>query len=210
MLSIAEAFPNKIAGVLSSGDSQKVFRVAIAAVDGGVGTIEITTTVPDWAEVIRGLDASTGDFPVGAGTVISAEMVKTAKDAGAKFVVSPMIIPEVAVAARRHNILCVMGALTPSEIYQALAGHEAQMVKILPVAAVGGVSYVRWLAGTLPGLPLWVCGGVELDQIGAYLKAGAKAVGLDTALFPQDAVEAGDFARISQLAHQAVSALAAV
>jgi 2-dehydro-3-deoxyphosphogluconate aldolase/(4S)-4-hydroxy-2-oxoglutarate aldolase len=121
-----------------------------------------------------------------------------------------MIIPEVAVAARRHNILCVMGALTPSEIYQALAGREAQMVKILPVAAVGGVSYVRWLTGTLPGLPLWVCGGVELDQIGAYLKAGAKAVGLDTALFPPDAVEAGDFDRITELARQAVLALAAV
>jgi hypothetical protein len=69
---------------------------------------------------------------------------------------------------------------------------------------------VRWLAGTLPGLPLWVCGGVGLDQIGAYPKAGANAVGLDTALFPPDAVEAGDFARISELARKAVSGLAAV
>ncbi|TMD15102.1 MAG: hypothetical protein E6I27_15530 [Chloroflexi bacterium] len=62
MLTIAEAFPNKIAEILSSGDAQKAFRVAIAAVDGDVGTIEITTTIPDWAEVIRGLDASNGDF----------------------------------------------------------------------------------------------------------------------------------------------------
>jgi 2-dehydro-3-deoxyphosphogluconate aldolase / (4S)-4-hydroxy-2-oxoglutarate aldolase len=209
MLTLAEVFPNKVAGVLRTDDSQKAFHAAIAAADGGVGTIEITTTVPDWADVIRGLNAS-GNFPVGVGTVLRADVVAEAKAAGAKFVVTPMVIPEVAAAAQQQDILCVMGALTPTEIYQALAHHKAQMAKIFPIAAVGGVDYLKWLAGPLPGLPLWVSGGVEIEQVGAYLKAGASAVGLTSALFPADAVAAGDAKRITELGRQAVSALSAV
>lgn len=210
MLSLAEAFPNRIAGVLRTNDGQTAFHAAMAAADGGVGTIEITTTVPDWQDLVRGLVASAGSFPVGVGTVLRADTVAAAKAAGAKFVVTPMVIPEVAAAAAREDILCVMGALTPTEIYQALAHHKAQMAKIFPVAAVGGVDYLKWLAGPLPGMPLWVSGGVEIDQVPDYLKAGAAAVGLTSALFPADAVAAGDTARITELARQAVSALSAV
>ena len=149
-------------------------------------------------------------MPIGVGTVVRPEMVAAAVAAGASFVVTPFLLPEVAAAAREHDILLVMGALTPSEIHQALNVHRAQVVKIYPISSVGGPSYLKLIGGPMPGMPLWVSGGVELDQVAAYLKLGVKAVGLTTALFPPDAVSAGDTARITALAREAVATLAGV
>lgn len=209
MLTHEQAFPNRIAGVIRCNNAQRAFHACMAAVDGGIGTLEVTTGVPDWAEVIRGLIASSGR-PVGVGTVMLAEQVVKAEEAGAAFVVTPLVIPEVARAAREQDILCVMGALTPTEIHQALSVHGADIVKIFPIAAVGGAAYLRMVSGPLPGLPVWVSGGVELDQVAEYLSLGVKAVGLTTALFPPDAVDRRDTAAITALARQAVSALAPV
>src|SRR5947209_11457953 len=128
VLTIEQAFPNKVAGVIRTDDSQAAFHACLAAVEGGVGTIEVTTGVPEWAELVRGLIASESNTPVGVGTVVRADMVDTAADAGAAFVVSPFIVPEVAEAARRRDILLVMGALTPTEIYQLLHIHTSPMV----------------------------------------------------------------------------------
>jgi 2-dehydro-3-deoxyphosphogluconate aldolase/(4S)-4-hydroxy-2-oxoglutarate aldolase len=210
MIKVEEAFPNRIAGVIRTDDSQAAFHACMAAIEGGVGTVEVTTGVPDWPEVVRGLMASSGDVPIGVGTVVTADMVATAAQAGASFVVTPFLLPEVAVAAVEHEILLVMGALSPTEVYQALYVHRAQIVKIFPVAAAGGAAYLRLLSGPLPGIPIWVSGGVEIDQVAEYLKLGVKAVGLTTALFPPDAVRDRDKARITGLARQAVSALAGV
>ena len=170
----------------------------------------MTTGVPGWAQVVERLVAEGGGTPIGVGTVVKPEMVATAAAAGASFVVTPFLLPEVAEAAHRQGVLLVMGALTPSEIHQALNVHGAQVVKIYPIASVGGASYLKLIAGPMPGMPLWVSGGVELDQVAAYLRLGVKAVGLTTALFPPDAVSKGDTERISALAREAVAALAGV
>ena len=209
MLTAEEAFPNRIAGVIRTDDPEAAFRACRAAIDGGVGTVEVTTGVPDWQGVVRRL-AAAGGGPVGVGTVVRPEMVGEAAAAGASFLVTPFLVPEVAVLAREHDLLLVMGALTPTEIHQAVNVHRAQVVKIYPIAAVGGASYLKLISGPLPGLPIWVSGGVELDQVAEYLALGVKAVGLTTALFPLDAVKAGDWARITGLARQAVSLLAGV
>ncbi len=209
MLTAEEAFPNRIAGVIRTHDPEAAFRACRAAIDGGVGTVEVTTGVPDWQGVVRRL-AAAGGGPVGVGTVVRPEMVGEAAAAGASFLVTPFLVPEVAALAREHDLLLVMGALTPTEIHQAVNVHRAQVVKIYPIAAVGGASYLKLISGPMPGLPIWVSGGVELDQVADYLALGVKAVGLTTALFPLDAVKAGDWARITGLAHQAVSVLAGV
>jgi len=210
MQSIEKIFPNRIAGVIRCDDGQAAFHACLAAIEGGVGTVEVTTGVPDWQDIVRGLKASADEVPVGVGTVVRADMVADAAAAGAAFVVTPFLVTEVAEAARQHDILLVMGALTPTEIYQALHVHRAQVVKIFPVAAAGGPAYLKLLAGPMPGIPLWVSGGVEIDQVAEYLKLGVRAVGLTTALFPPDAVKAGDKATITGLARRAVSALAGV
>ena len=210
MLSIERAFPSRVAGVIRTENPELAFQACLAAIEGGIGTVEVTTSVPSHFEIIQGLVASTGgSTPIGLGTVWDPGVVEEAKDAGAAFVVTPVLLPEVAEAARKQDILCVMGALTPSEIYSArLAG--AQLVKIFPIAAVGGVSYLRWLSGPMPGVPLWVSGGVEIDQVEAYLKAGVKAVGLTTALFPTDALDRGDMDAISALARKVTETVGAV
>ena len=210
MLKIKEAFPNKIAGVIRSDDGQAAFHACLAAIEGGVGTVEVTTGVPDWQDIVRGLKASADQVPVGVGTVVRPDMVADAAAAGAAFVVTPYLVPEVAEAARQHDLLLVMGALTPSEIYQAFHVHQANVVKVFPVAAVGGPSYLKLISGPMPGIPVWVSGGVEIEQVSEYLKLGVRAVGLTTALFPTDAVKTGDKARITDLARRAVSALAGI
>ena len=208
MRSIADAFPKRVCGVLRTENAEAGFQACLAAIEGGIHTIEITTTVPSCFELIKGLIATTfGRYPVGVGTVWDPGAVKEAKAAGASFVVTPVLLPEVADACRQEDILCVLGALTPSEIYQArLAG--AALVKIFPVAPVGGPRYIEALNGPLSGVPFWVSGGVEVEDIGAYLRLGVKAVGLAGSLFPADALAKKDMERIRRTAERAARAAA--
>jgi len=205
MLSVEQAFPTGVAGVIRTQDSEVAFHACLAAAEAGIGTLEVTTTVPSCFEVVRGLIASTGgNLPVGVGTVMDAGTVHEAAEAGAAFVVTPLLLPKVAEACHNHDLLCVLGALTPTEIHQArLAG--AQLVKVFPVASLGGPAYVGYLKGPLPDALLWVSGGVEIDQIDTYLKLGVKAVGLTSALFPPDALERSDIEAIRGLAQRAAA-----
>jgi 2-dehydro-3-deoxyphosphogluconate aldolase/(4S)-4-hydroxy-2-oxoglutarate aldolase len=207
--SIQELFPNRICGVLRTENSDAGFQACLAAMEAGVRTIEITKTVPSCFEMIRGLIATTGGrYPIGVGTVWDPGAVREAKDAGASFVVTPVLLPEVAEACRQEDILCVLGALTPTEIYQArLAG--AALVKVFPAGPVGGPEYIRSLNGPMGGVPFWVSGGVQIEDIGAYLRLGVRAVGLTTALFPPEALAHRDMELIRSNAQRAAEAAAA-
>src|SRR5437763_1278828 len=209
VLPIEKAFPNRLCGVLRTQDAEAGFQACLAAMEGGIGSIEITTTVPSCYDMIRGLRASTGDsHPIGVGTVWDPGAVSEAKDAGAAFVVTPVLLPEVAVACKEKDILCVLGALTPTEIYQArLAG--AALVKVFPITPVGGPRYIQSLNGPLGGVPLWVTGGQPIEDVGAYLRLGVKAVGLTNALFPPEALAKRDMDLIAQNAERAARAAAA-
>ncbi|HEV2140684.1 MAG TPA: hypothetical protein VGT01_05780 [Candidatus Dormibacteraeota bacterium] len=208
MRSIAEAFPNRLCGVLRTENAEAGFQACLAAMEAGVHSIEITKTVPSCFELIKGLIATTfGRYPVGVGTVWDPGAVKEAKAAGASFVVTPVLLPEVAEACRQEDMLCVLGALTPSEIYQArLAG--AALVKVFPISPVGGPRYIEALNGPLGGVPFWVSGGVPIDEIGAYLRLGVKVVGLTASLFPPEALARRDMERIRQNAERAARAAA--
>ena len=189
--------------MLRTQDADAGFQACLAAMEAGVTTIEITKTVPSCFELIKGLIATTGGrYPVGVGTVWDPGAVTEAKEAGAAFVVTPVLLPEVADACRKADLLCVLGALTPTEIYQArLAG--AGLVKVFPIQPVGGPRYVEALSGPMGGVPLWVSGGVPLEDIGAYLKLGVKAVGLTGSLFPADAIARKDLDAIRRNAERA-------
>jgi 2-dehydro-3-deoxyphosphogluconate aldolase/(4S)-4-hydroxy-2-oxoglutarate aldolase len=206
--SIERIFPTGLCGVIRTEEPDAAFQACLAAIEGGIGTIEVTTTVPSWYEIIRGLIGTTlGKTPIGLGTVWDPGAVGEAKEAGADFVVTPVVLPEVAEACREEDILCVLGALTPTEIYHArLAG--ANLVKVFPVAPVGGPDYIRALQGPMGGVPLWVSGGIEIDQIGAYLRLGVKAVGLAGSLFPAEALARRDMDSIKEKASKAAEAAA--
>jgi len=208
VLTLEEAFPTRVAGVIRTEDPEAAFRACLAAVDGGIATLEVPLTVPSCFDVVRGLIASTlSSVPVGVGTVYDANMVPRARKAGAAFVVTPVLLPEVAAACAREDILCILGALTPTEIHRArLAGAGA--VKIFPIQTMGGVEYVKLLREPMPDIPLWVSGGIEIEQIRHYLALGVCAVGLTSALFPPDALRRGDMATITELARRASAATA--
>jgi len=193
---------------MRTDDPDAAFQACLAAIEGGIGTIEITTTVPSWYEIVRGLIGTTlGKVPIGVGTVWDPGAVGEAKEAGADFVVTPVVLPEVAEACRKEDILCVLGALTPTEIYHArLAG--ANIVKVFPVGPVGGPDYIRSLQGPMGGVPLWASGGVEIEHIPAYLRLGVKAVGLTGALFAAEDLARRDLQSIRDKAGRAAQAAA--
>jgi 2-dehydro-3-deoxyphosphogluconate aldolase/(4S)-4-hydroxy-2-oxoglutarate aldolase len=210
VLTREQAFPNRVAGVIRSDDPEAAFRACVAALEGGIGTIEVTMTVPSCLDIVRGLVASTGGaLPVGVGTVWDAASVAPAVQAGATFVVTPGVVPDVAAACAREDVLCVLGALTPTEVHLARQAG-ADLVKVFPVQSLGGPDYIRWLRGPMPDAPLWVSGGVEIEQIEEYLSLGVSAIGLTTALFPPEAVRRGDTSLITALAHRASAAAGAI
>jgi 2-dehydro-3-deoxyphosphogluconate aldolase/(4S)-4-hydroxy-2-oxoglutarate aldolase len=208
MKSLDEIFPNSICGIIRTLDPDAGFKACLAAIEGGVGAIEVTTTVPSCFEMVRGIIATTGArTSIGVGTVWDPGAVEEAKDAGADFIVTPVLLPDVADACRKEGLLCVMGALTPSEIYQArLAG--AALVQVFPINPVGGVEYIRALNGPLGGVPYWVSGGVEIGHIADYIRLGVRVVGLTSALFSVEALAHKDWDAIRRKAERAAEAAA--
>jgi len=154
---------------------------ALAA--GGVGAVEITLTTPGAIEAIGEL-ASDRDLAcvVGAGTVLDESAACEVIDAGARFVVSPTLTPAVIRVCRDRDIPCLPGAFTPTEIVEAWRAG-APLVKLFPAAAVGP-GYLRDLLAPLPFLRLVPSGGVSLENVGDWIRAGAVAVSVGSALLP--------------------------
>jgi len=189
----------------SSGDV--AMPVAEALLQGGLPVTEITLTVPNAIDAIRAVAKRfAGKLLVGAGTVTDAETAKRAMDAGAEFIVTPSLLPEVIEAAHRASVPVLPGALTPTEVFEAhrLGGD---MVKVFPVQSVGGAAYLRALRGPFPDIPLVPTGGVTLENVAEMFKAGAAAVGVGTELIPKDALDRRDYAAIGALAKQFVAAV---
>ena len=155
---------------------------ALAA--GGVGAVEITLTTPGAIAAIGDLaaDRDLAACLVGAGTVLDESAACEVIDAGARFVVSPTLTPAVIRVCRDRDIPCMPGAFTPTEIVEAWR-TGAPLVKLFPAAAVGPV-YLRDLLAPLPFLRLVPSGGVSLENVAAWIRAGAAAVSVGSALLP--------------------------
>jgi 2-dehydro-3-deoxyphosphogluconate aldolase/(4S)-4-hydroxy-2-oxoglutarate aldolase len=184
-------------------------RSVVEALDAGeVRAIEITLTMPGALEALAGLAGACGDrLVLGAGTVLDAETARAAILAGAQFVVAPTYCAAVVDVCHRYDVVAVPGAFTPTEILTAWE-HGADMVKLFPASALGP-GYLRELRGPLPQVRLVVTGGVTVDNAGAFLAAGAVAVGVGGALIERDAVARGDAARITSQARRLTSAVRA-
>jgi 2-dehydro-3-deoxyphosphogluconate aldolase/(4S)-4-hydroxy-2-oxoglutarate aldolase len=196
-----------IVAVVRSETAEPLVKVVRALADGGVIASEITFTVPDAPDVLREVRKALGDSVVlGAGTVLDAETARIAILAGAEYLVSPVVNPEVIRVAKRYGKVVMPGAFTPTEI---LAAWElgADIVKVFP-ADVGGPSYFKAIRGPLPQVRLMPTGGVDLATAEAFLKAGAVCLGVGSSLVEPNAVAAGDFARIRDLAAQYVAIVA--
>lgn len=187
--------------------AEAAIRVADVLHAGGVTALEITVTVPDACSVIAAVRKRFGDeVCVGVGTVLTADTVREAVDAGAQFVVSPVFLPDVIAESHRLGVPAIPGAMTPTELLTAhLAG--ADVVKLFP-ADTFGPGYIRSLLAPMPYLRVMPTGGVTPDNVGLWLAAGAVAVGLGGSLVDASLVATGDWDAIMRRARRVADAVA--
>ncbi|WP_054686158.1 bifunctional 4-hydroxy-2-oxoglutarate aldolase/2-dehydro-3-deoxy-phosphogluconate aldolase, partial [Rhodothermus marinus] len=164
---------------------------------GGVTAIEITMSVPRAFQMIEEVARRLGDVAlVGAGSVLDAETARLVIEAGARYVVSPVFKPEIIQTAHRYDVPALPGAFTPTEI---LAAHEAgaDIVKVFP-ADVVGMAFFKAIKAPMPQLKLMPTGGVTLTNAGEWLRAGACAVGVGSALLDRAAIAEGRWEKLTE------------
>ena len=174
--------------------------------EAGIRVVEITMTVPNAIEVIAQLTQNYPNFVVGAGTVLDDETAARCVDAGARFITSPGLIPEVLDYTLRQNLVAIPGALTPSEVIAAWkAGGD--FVKIFPCAQVGGDQYIRALKVPLPQIRLVASGGVNQLTAANFIFAGASSLGIGSELMPRKALSTRQDQWIRELARRFIEAV---
>ena len=173
--------------------------LAKALVAGGIRAVELTMSIPNALEAVRTVDRELGDkILLGVGTVIDDDTCRSAIDAGAKYVISPITRPSLVAAAHALDRPVMLGAYTPTE---AQAAHEAgsDFVKIFPADTLGP-SYIRSLLAPLPHLKIVPTGGVNLDTMEAYLAAGSAALGTGSALLKKEIIAGENWEELERLA----------
>lgn len=192
-------------GILRGGDLDVVDPLVECVVEAGLETFEITLNTPGALAMIERMRALAGDrLQVGAGTVIEADQVGRALDAGATFIVSPTLVPGVVAECVRRQIPTFPGAFTPTEIHAAWRSG-ASMVKLFPARAVGP-SYIREVKGPFADIELLACGGVSADNLADFFAAGASAVAFGGSVFRPQWIAGGTFDRIGAEVRRLVSA----
>ena len=185
--------------VLRAHDSINWEPVMEALVAGGVRALEITLTTPDALPSLTRMRKQAGeDVILGAGSVITAEAAQTAVDCGAQFLVSPITRESVIQTAHANGVPAMPGVLTPTEAQRA---HElgADLIKVFPAAQLGS-SHIKALMAPLPHLRLVPTGGVTPENAGEWLRAGAAAVGIGTALVDRTAIHNGRMSILTERA----------
>ena len=181
-----------VVAIIRMPDPMALRAVVDALAEGGVRALEVTMTVPRAIELIAEIAPTLpSDFLFGAGTLLDADTVHRAVDAGAQFIVSPVFKPEVVQAAHRDGVPVMPGCFTPTEILDAWDAG-ADIVKVFPATALGP-GYIKDVRAPLPHVKLMPTGGVTLDNAGDWITAGAVAVGVGSALTDAKAIEAGKF-----------------
>jgi 2-dehydro-3-deoxyphosphogluconate aldolase/(4S)-4-hydroxy-2-oxoglutarate aldolase len=184
--------------VIRVSSAQEAIDVADAIKEGGVTLIEITMSVPGAIDVIKELAQKYRDeIIMGAGTVLDPETARAALLAGAQFIVTPTLNLDVIQLAHRYSAVVVPGAMTPTEILTAW-NAGADMVKVFPAAQLGGPEYLKAIRGPLPQILLVPTGGVNLQNAGAFIKAGAAALGVGGELVDKRAVKEKKFHIITE------------
>ncbi|HZP97481.1 MAG TPA: 2-dehydro-3-deoxyphosphogluconate aldolase [Candidatus Limnocylindria bacterium] len=186
---------DRLVAVIRTATPEAAEKAARAMARAGLRLVEITLTVPDAYELIAAL-ATDEEFAsqgavVGAGTVLSGAQAEDALLAGARFLVSPALIPEMLEAARARDAMTMPGTMTPTEMVKA-AELGADFIKVYPIATIGGPEFIANVRRALQHLPLVATGNVEYDEIPAYFTAGVVGFGIGGPLIRPDLLERGD------------------
>ncbi len=200
---------HKVVAVLRFPDPEHFAPIYEALLEGGIKVLEITMTVPNALKLIRkATDKAPPDVTVGAGSVINRESVQRTVDAGAEFIVSPIVKQEVIEEAGKLEKPVMPGAFTPTEIQWAWEAG-ADIVKVFP-ADIVGMPFFKAVKAPLPHLKLMPTGGVSLTNAKQWIAAGASAVGVGSALVDNKAVAEGNFDQIKKNAEMIIENLSEI
>jgi 2-dehydro-3-deoxyphosphogluconate aldolase/(4S)-4-hydroxy-2-oxoglutarate aldolase len=205
---LAKIKTEKVIALIRADSPDGLLDCAKALAAGGLTSIELTMTTPGAIDMLKQATAELPDFIFGLGTVLDAETARLGILAGARFVVTPALRPEVISVCRRYSIPVFSGALTPTEAVNAWeAGADA--VKIFP-AEFFGPAYIKSLKAPLPHIDFVPTGGVNAENVGDFLKAGATATAAGSSLVEAKALKEKNWAAITAKARAFVAAVAAV
>ena len=197
---LGKVIESGLVAIVRTNSSDQAARIAEACARGGAAAIEITFTVPGATAVIEALakQYASGEILIGAGTVLDPETARIAILAGAQYIVSPSVSPETARLCNRYQIPYMPGASTMREIVDALE-YGADIVKLFPGETLGP-AFVKAVKGPLPQASLMPTGGVAVDNVAEWIKAGAVAVGVGGSLTA--GARSGNFQQITDTAKQ--------
>jgi 2-dehydro-3-deoxyphosphogluconate aldolase/(4S)-4-hydroxy-2-oxoglutarate aldolase len=188
-----------LVAVIRGPSPELTLKMVDALVAGGVYAIEITYSTPNAVEVVRQLDQAFGaKIVLGMGTLTRPEQVDESLKAGATFLVSPMVEPVLGKAMVASGAPCMIGALTPSEIFAAYQ-MGSDVVKLFP-GSLPGPSYVKAIEGPFPYIPIMPTGGVSAANVADWFAAGVFGVGAGSELCPPALAKQGKFDEITQKA----------
>ena len=205
---IARIKAERAVAVIRTDSIERALATADAAVTGGFRAIEITFSFPEASRVIAKLAENNDQgLLIGAGTILTREQVHEAVEAGAKFLVSPCVLPEVIDAAHEHQVAIIPGAFTPTEIYTAYS-LGADIVKIFP-AVKFGPEYLKAVRGPLSQIPIMPTSGVDASNVAEWFRAGAVAVGAVGSVFDPAQIRNGEWKEITKRAREFMDAVQA-
>ena len=192
-------------GIIRVQSAGGLIQIAQALHTGGLACVEITMTTPGALRAIEEAKGKLDGVLMGAGTVLDGPTARQAILAGAQFLVTPTVEPDVIEMAHRYGVIVIPGAMTPTEILTAWE-LGADMVKVFP-ASILGPGYLKAVHGPLPQIPLVPTGGITADNAGDFIKAGAAAVCAGSWLVNKKAVAEGRYEVLTERARQLVEAV---
>jgi 2-dehydro-3-deoxyphosphogluconate aldolase / (4S)-4-hydroxy-2-oxoglutarate aldolase len=192
-----EILKSKVVAVLRIKEADKLKKVIDAIYKGGITALEITMTVPNAIQLIEKMSKELDkNIVLGVGSVLNKSIAEDAIKAGAKYVVSPVLKKEIIETAHKFNVPAMPGCFTPTEIQTAYE-YGADIIKVFP-ADVVGMAFFKAVLAPLPHLKLMPTGGVNLTNAGDWLKAGACAVGVGSALLDKKAIKDENYSVLTQ------------
>lgn len=192
-----------VVAVIRMKDTQRLKKVIEAIRQGGVKSIEITMTVPGAVQIIADLVKTVPeDVLVGAGTVTDVETADKVIDAGAKFVVGPILNVDIIKLCNQRGVVIMPGCYTPTEIFTAWKAG-ADIIKVFPATSLGP-KYFKDIRGPFPDLRLLPTGGVSVDNVGEWIAAGAVAVGIGSDLLDKKAIDEERYEVLTERARRMV------
>ncbi len=202
---VQQLLAGRVVGILRLPRSDLALQALEVAIEHGLRAVEVTMTTPNALEILRAARQRwDGKALVGAGTVLNAEEAQAVIEAGAQFVVSPILDAGMVETALRANVPPIPGVFSPTEMVTAYR-LGAPIVKVFPAVTLG-TAFFKEMKAPLPQIPLMAVGGLNAHNAAEYLHAGADMVGVGGALFPKAAILAGEFEGVAQTA-EALAAL---